>query len=204
MTTGEGIFYGFVFIGLILLYTITKDRWRWKRISTWGVSTLVVSLLGIGLWVVSANYWESRPQLATEFWGISPGITKDELIFRKGKPTKDDGDMVAYYDTENEPLYMVKMKGEKVRAIQAFTFAGKSHLLPSIQGISNYSTQADIERKFGIPDSVSVNTDKTIRMVSYLKYGLVFQLEKGVVVALGVLAPSEGPLTFTGTSLHLN
>lgn len=196
MTTGEGIFYGLVFLGLIWLYSVTRDRWNWKRIAKWAVGVFVLPLIGLGLWLGVSNYLESRPQVATVFWGLSPGITKDELFFRKGKPDEESEGFVAYRKTGDKVAYLVTMKNEKVRAVRAIVVEGGEYNLPSIQGISSHSTQADVERKFGLPDHVSESKDKTRRMLSYLKFGLVFSFEKGVVVLVGVLDPKEGSMEF--------
>jgi hypothetical protein len=32
MTTGDGIFLGFLFFSLVLLYKDTKDRWNWEKL----------------------------------------------------------------------------------------------------------------------------------------------------------------------------
>ena len=58
--------------------------------------------------------------------------------------------------------------------------------LPTVQGISNYSTQEEIEKKFGKPDKVSVHKDQKFRMLSYMESGLTFNLEKNRVTTIGV------------------
>lgn len=195
MSTGEGIFYGFVFLGLIGLYAVTRDRWNWKRLAKWTVVVVVVPIVGMGLWMAASNYLDTRPQVEQALWGIKPGISVDELVFLKGKPSGDGGEHWLYVN-EGEAVHLVSIKNSKVKSVTAVTWDGYTSSLPSLQGISNYSTQVDIENKFGAPDHVSVNEDKTRRTLSYLKYQLFFTLEKGKVVALGVLDPKEGPQVY--------
>lgn len=196
MTTGEGIFYGLVFIGLILLYAVTRDRWKWKKIGKWGALLLLVPIVGIGAWVGVTSYVDSRAKFQAEFWGVSPGIAKDELIFRKGKPDQEQEEYFVYGKGEDNVYYAVSFRNEKVRAIRAVVPSDKPYALPAMQGISNYSSLDDIERKFGAADKVSETKDKTRRLLSFLKYGVFFELEKGTVVSLGAFDPKEGQLIF--------
>lgn len=194
MTTGEGIFYGFVFLGLIWLYIATRDRWKWKRIWAWVVAAAAVPLLGIGVWALVDDYRNSLPQIQTAFWGISPGISQSDVIFTKGKPDTEDGTFWTYGTNPANAVYQIQMRKGKVRVVAAF--ANNSSSLPSIQGISGYSTIADIEKKFGPPDHIAESKDKTTRMLSYLKFRVFFSLSKGSVEGLGAIDPSEGPLLF--------
>jgi len=195
MTTGEGIFFGFVFLGLIGLYAVTKDRWNWKRLAKWSVVVVVVPIVGISLWVAALNYLDARPQVEQALWGIKPGISVDELVFLKGKAS-GDGKEHWLYSNDAGVFHVVSLKNSKVQSVTAVAWDGNTSSLPSIQGISNYSTQVDIENKFGAPDHVSVNKEKTRRTLSFLKYQLFFTLEKGKVVALRVFDPKEGPQDF--------
>ena len=198
MTTGEGIFYGLLVLGLIGLYSVTKDRWNWKRLAKWTVVVVAVPIVGFGLWLAALSYLSERPQVEQALWGIKPGISVDELVFLKGKPSGDGGEHWLYGNS-GEIFHVVAFRNSKVRSVTALAWDGNMSSLPSLQGISYYSTQVDIENKFGAPDHVSVNKDKTRRTLSYLKYQLFFTLEKGKVVALGVLDPKEGPLEFEET-----
>ena len=74
----------------------------------------------------------------------------------------------------------------RVRSIMAFTSEGNEYRLPTIQGISNYSSQEDIEQRFGNPDYVSIHKDQTRRLLNYNQFGLVFTLAKNRVTSLGV------------------
>lgn len=197
MTTGEGIFYGLVFIGLILLYTVTRDRWSWKRIGKWGALLLLVPIVGTGIWIGATDYIDSRAKVQTEFWGVSPGISKNELIFRKGKPNQERDGFFIYGSDASDVYHLVNFQNEKVKAIRAIVASGKAYSLPEIQGISGYSTLAQIEKKFGSTDTVSESQDRTGRLISYLKYGVFFELEKGTVISLGILDPKEGPVFYS-------
>lgn len=198
MTTGEGIFYGLVFIGLILLYVVTRDRWKWRKIAKWTSVVMLLPVIAAGTWAGYSRYMEDQPKVQSEFWGVSPGVPKSELIFLKGKPTRDDDGSLTYESDATNVTYLVVLnKSGNVRSVLATAPFDKSYSLPTIQGVSNYSTISDIESKFGKADSASSNKDGTRRLYCYLKYGIVVGMEKGTVIAVGILNPKEGPLEFS-------
>ena len=97
MDIGTGIFLGSVIIGAALLFHATKDRWRWKRIFLW-VFGSVAGLGGIvALSIYGTGIWENRPPGKQDAFGdVKLGFSKDEVLFRKGKPTSDNDDRWTY------------------------------------------------------------------------------------------------------------
>jgi hypothetical protein len=194
MTTGDGIFFGIAFISLIWLYSVSRDRWKWKRIFKWGLLLVVFPLVGIGLWKEFSDYLSSRPQVEQDLWGIKIALSVDDLIFLKGKTeVEEEKDRAIYFDSGI--LYVVRLKDSKVRIVSAWRPNGEGNYFPKIQGISFNSTQANIEKRFGPPDHIERSNDGTARIYSYMKYQVFFQLEKGKVIELGVFDPRYGPVT---------
>lgn len=197
ITTGEGIFYGFVFIGFIYLYVATRDRWNWRKIAKWTAGVLLLPIIVAGTWAGYSKFVENQPRFQSEFWGISPGAPKSELIFQKGQPTEEEEGVLTYSTEGGDVTYFIRMAASgNVRSVLAVVTSDKKFALPVIQGISNYSTISEIESKFGKAEAVSTSKDGTRRIFSYLKYGIVVGMEKGVVIAVGVLDPKEGPFRF--------
>ena len=104
-------------------------------------------LLGLG-----ENYLDSRPHLETEMWDLKPGISTQEVLFRKGKPNqkgnklfktgepnKKEKDFWIYID--DNLMYFINIENGCVTSVAVHTKTGD---LPTIQGISSYSSQEDI------------------------------------------------------------
>jgi hypothetical protein len=72
---------------------------------------------------------------------------------------------------------------------------GDEYKLPTIQGISNYSSQEDIEKRFGPADNISIHNDQTRRLLSYTRFGLVSAFEKNRVTSLGVFESKNANAT---------
>ena len=187
MASGIAAFLSAVLLGLVALYATAKGHWRRKKIFLWllGVSVVVPALAAVGTYIY---LWiESQPRPQTSFWDIPLGSTASDVRFRKGKPTKTDGALWIY---KTEVLY-----GDSLFYVVRFTESGKlwyvlyygpGHELPSLQGITNYSSQETIVEKFGAPTYVSISKDGLRRLLSYSKYNLVFELSRNRVTALGM------------------
>jgi hypothetical protein len=90
MSVGTGIFLGLAILATVLLYTQTKDRWRWRSIAKWTALTIATPLVIGSLWFGYTNlenYRESRPKRITTYADISLGDTKAEVRYAKGVPT---------------------------------------------------------------------------------------------------------------------
>jgi hypothetical protein len=198
MSIGDGIFLGLLAVGLVWLYTSTKDRWRWRRIALWaGLLGVALPIAGIGCWITYENFVNARPHSEPEFWGLGTGILPADVVFRKGEPSSRQDTYWVYGNQDSDVIYVVRFKNERVRAVEAFSGSrDKAYLLPSIQGISSHSTTEDIFQKFGPPDVTSEKIDHTQRMVSYLRYGIFFTLEKNQVSSLGIIDPAQGAYRF--------
>jgi hypothetical protein len=194
MDIGTGLFLGLLSIGLVWLYVSTRERWRWKRIALWLVGIPLVLGLGFGGWLWYQEHRESQPRLETEFWELRPGMTADEVLFRKGEPTRKP-EWGWLYEA-GALWYSVAIRNGKVRAIEASVRGDSTYALPSLQGIGSYSSQEDIEKKFGPPEYVSVYKDKTNRRLSYTRYGVFFSLAMNRVVGLGVTDPKGDPARY--------
>ena len=90
MDTGTGLFCGLVILGIIYLYTQTKDRWNWKKIvfSIIGIFLLLLGIFWLSLWLpkqLTTTPAVDKPKLITSYDGISLGDTLADVEFKKGK-----------------------------------------------------------------------------------------------------------------------
>lgn len=207
MTTGEGIFWGAAVVGLIVLYVATKDRWRWKRIMKWAGAILLIPVAGVGGWLGWENWVNSQPRLEFSLYDISIGQSMDDVLYKKGKPDSEKSncspakpecksDAIWTYQ-KDDLTYIVSFEQSEVEWIAANTGFGNRHALPTFRGMSNYWGQAETEELYGPPTNVSINADKTQRLVTFTKYGVFFTFEKDEVVGVGVLSPTSKGLAFT-------
>lgn len=86
MELGTGIFLSSLFLGVVALFTVTKDRWNWKKVSLYvfGVPIAVI-LIGGGSYYVYYQY-EQRPIAQTEYLGLKLGMSKEDVLTIKGLP----------------------------------------------------------------------------------------------------------------------
>ena len=118
---------------------------------------------------------------------LKPGMTTNEVLFRKGEPNQKPENGFWFYMKNSDTIgHVVRIKNGRVRYIQAVTKEGEEYNLPTVQGVSHYSSQEDIEKRFGKPDNASIYKDHTRRFLSYMRLGLAFELERNQVISIGV------------------
>ena len=70
MELGTGIFLSALFIGTVLLFIATKDRWNWKKMLLYLFSTaILVLMLGGGASFLYSKY-QQRPVVQSELIGL--------------------------------------------------------------------------------------------------------------------------------------
>src|SRR5215471_10684326 len=116
MSVGLGLFLGLTVLSLTLLYVGTKDRWKWKRIWLWIFLVFGgLPVLGLGIYYL----WSHVPRPAepcTELWGISLGMPRKEVLFRKGPPSDSTSlsSLTWTYKSDYEPTYRVGFARDSV------------------------------------------------------------------------------------------
>jgi hypothetical protein len=112
---GTGIFLSTVFLGLILLYAVTKDRWRWRRIAfiMIGIVAFTFTATMLILYYNQTSAFHRIPLTALD--GIKIGEQIDDVLFRRGKY-----DRLCYYDKSKRGIGYEFRNGSGPRS--TFTF----------------------------------------------------------------------------------
>jgi hypothetical protein len=130
MSLGSALFLSSLVIALVMLYGITKDRWRWRIFAKRAILTLVAIAVLTGAIVGGLYVWSQLPPFLTqqtEYEGLRLGIGPDEVIYIKGFPptvygeVETEGDYKGFQPTfETEKLE----KGKNVRDYRAWAYNG--------------------------------------------------------------------------------
>ncbi len=189
MDLGLSIFLSSYFLGIILLFIFTKDRWNWKKIVIKSVVIILVISLVSGLAIFVVYKISNTPRKMNEFMGISLKDTKDDILFLKGEPSviEEEGRIWIY---EEEDFY-IAYEEDKIRLI----FSHSRYA--SILGIKTFLASKKVIRRFGPPSTKSISKNKTSHIYSYKKYNIVLLLEKDRVKWLGIYNPEFGPINFS-------
>jgi len=195
MTTGDAIFLSSLFLGLIALYIVTRDRWNWKKLILWllGVPVGLVVVLWTSIYVnermnkecdVSQNTQsclmtltglpqkeapqKEAPQKETQFWGIQLGATVADVRFAKGVPT--DTDKTGEKDAPGF-FYQVDKKGDKYSAGYVVYFK-KGKVREILFYLSPERDTTDIEalisvhhQSYAVPTIQGINLNSTLDQV---------------------------------------
>jgi len=207
MNLGLSIFLSSIFLGIIVLFIATKDRWNWKKI----IIRLLVGTICVGVLAVAGNFIYEKhsdyrikhkipdsPEVMNSFWDIPLDSTQEDIKFLKGKPSEilEDDDWVYKSDKNSsydKYVYLIRFKDGKIRFIVCIT---DESFLSGIQGISSNSSSENIINKFGEPTNISVSEDGLSRIYSFDKYHVFFTLKKNKVADYGVYNPEIGYIRF--------
>jgi hypothetical protein len=95
MSVGLGIFLSAIVVAIVILYGITKDRWRWRRVLS-GILLIFASILVVAAALIGIlHFWDEIPALVSsqiEYASIRLGMTPDEVIYVNGYPSAVLGD----------------------------------------------------------------------------------------------------------------
>lgn len=188
MNLGLSIFLSSLFLGIIILFIFTRDRWNWKKIIIKSVVIILVISLISGLAIFIGHKMSNAPKKMNEFLGISLTDTKDDILFLKGEPTKITEE--GYWDYE-ESNFFIAFENNKVKYILCFAN------FPFLQGIKMHSESKKVINKFGPPSSKDISPSKTIHCYWYKKYNVFFWLEQDRVIAFGIYNPEFGLIKFS-------
>jgi hypothetical protein len=206
MNIGLGIFGGLVILGIIYLYTQTKDRWNWSRMVKRlliGIGILIAAYLALIAGVVGFEkingYLDSRPALIKSYGGITIGEKVADVEFRsETKEVDKDGtnDFNRFEIKNTNLLFDVKKGSDKVDTI---VIDCRENDKDTINGISCGDTSEEILNKFGKndiqiyckkPDSKDPES-KQIRLYESKEYLITYGLHLNKVRAIFVKGPDS-------------
>ncbi len=190
-------------LSIVGLYAATKDRWNWTRILKWGVGLPLVgvALLAIGLWGYSI--YEDRPTSQDSFEGLKLSSTPADVRFLKGEPiAKHSTDDRFVYDTHSgsaeaeDAVLIVQFREGRVRHI-AYWAHERQIVNPYLLGFSIGSHYDEVIKQLGEPSHTSTSSDGLSRLLSFEKYQVFFEFERGKVRTYGIFDKSKGPMKFS-------
>lgn len=182
---------------IYLSYSIIK---RWSKLlrSTFGdllkIIFLIILIPSVLLLIYSTDahfydYWEKdRVHELTEFNKVKLGWSKEELLFRFGKPIDSYIQEKGYggYRTEtlrfaDDKSISVSLKENKVVAIDK---SCTENLYDYLGGIACSDSLETLIRKYGNPNTLEVSHDNLSRYYNYPRYNLTYELNNGKVVSM--------------------
>jgi hypothetical protein len=123
MSLGSEIFLSSVVIAVVMLYGLTKDRWRWGPFVKRAIFTFL-AIVAIAGTIAGALYiWNQLPlALArqTEYAGLRLGISQDEVIYIKGVPQTVNGELETEGPLKGSRPTIEKGKLEKGKQVRDY------------------------------------------------------------------------------------
>jgi hypothetical protein len=137
------------------------------------------------------NYFkDDRIRPYEELDGVNINWSKDELLFRKGEPDKEnpDEDLV----TLGYGRTAVVTKSNKI--IKVFHYCAEDdYYYAKFGGITCASSVEDVEAAFGRHAIISNSKDKLLRIYNYPEYNIAFLLQQSKVRLVAIYGTVENP-----------
>jgi hypothetical protein len=123
MELGTGIFLSALVIAVVVLYSITEDRWKWRRFVKRTVFVCLALVLLVVLAGVGAYLYQQIPTSVsrqTEYAGIRLGMSQDEVLYIKGYPPAVLAEDVSESEWKHDYLVIETGKLEKGKSIRDY------------------------------------------------------------------------------------
>ncbi|WP_245277538.1 hypothetical protein [Rhizobium leguminosarum] len=202
MSLGTGLFLSALVLSLVILYSVTRDRWNWRRVALWGTLGPLAVLIVLAAAAYLVWRWEDRPKPLNSFFGVALRASEQDVRFMKGEPTSREPDGTWVYDIKDSSsgqivaTYRVQFRDGNVR----YVFYAPGGYDPNKEyafGFSDGTRLSQVSGKLGDPSDTSEKPDGSARLYSYRDYNAFFGFRKGVVEVYGMYDPATGPLKFT-------
>jgi len=179
MSLGTAVFLSSLVLASVILYAITKDRWRWRRIIVRAALALAAIAVLTGTVFSGLYFWNLPVGRQTEYAGLRLGVSPDEVLYVKGYPavvlvtdapaSEDNPSVVRtsdleigkrvqdyqYWGYEDDDRNITVVFNPEKTAVFAIRCYSRDRLgrCPSIAGVFDGDSEQEVIRKLGLPDS---------------------------------------------------
>jgi hypothetical protein len=213
MTLGTGIFLSAVVISIVMLFSITKDRWSWRKgFKRIGIALLVLICVGVAIYFAWApiQAFVDRPKPFQELGGVKVGASQDDVKFLKGLPdaactisTLKDWSLWAYRLTTAEdksPTWLIVtfMGAHGAWSIYIRSDDAEFNQAPVLEHVDKFETVESINKRFGPATEIRPSDDGLSREYAFRRYNLRVAFTQGHVSNYGIFyhpnAPDMSPI----------
>ena len=152
----------------------------------------VIVVIGVTIW--SVYYYLNRPQVATGFFGVEFGMTPLEVKLLLGNPSDEisPDELKSYTTPKNKRfIYDRGLSSEKFIRFSEENGEYRADILcqdygsyESLTGVGWYWTEKEVIERLGKPSSVSISSDGLAKTLSFEKWNVGFEFEKGKIISM--------------------
>jgi hypothetical protein len=181
MSTGEGIFFAGLAIAFALLLWNPDTRRIVGKSLKWIIAISIIT--GLGIWAYE-SYKKNRsrkvdaPTNNPQLFGVKLGDTKNDVIYKKGKPKKSVNGNDEY---ENAVIYYDDKR------VSAVFFSCVSDWRTELNGIACEDNAEKVKKRFaGKIQEYCLPDTPTDRIFMVTEFNSIYILQKETVKALGI------------------
>ena len=185
MTIGTGIFLSSILLFIAVIYYLTRDRLKWKKIIGYGTGVIIIGVIGMA----SFLYYDSLPKKLSGLDGIELGDTEQSVILKKGKPSHrkiiEENEKTAFYyrdELSDTPEFLVRLTQEgKVDLVGAI----KNNEINWFEanGVWLGMDYTNVVKRLGEPDSIDEGNSMVCH---YRKFNMLIDIRDSEVIGIVV------------------
>lgn len=190
ISIGAGILLGFLALSLVFLIVYTRDRWKWGRIFGIAVAIPTIGLIAL----VVYEYYEESPRKLYEYAGLKLGMSREDVIFRKGFP--DETMFGEEHNKTEAMLYPWNVSGTMAvgisdgRVVYIICLGGESSYKSFINWVSIGDSYEELIETLGEPTTTNVFSPVN-RGFYFDKFNMQIGVFEGEVISAGIALDPE-------------
>lgn len=197
MSLGEGILWSTILILLAAGIYLVTSRKKWKLVGkVFAVLVLIGAVIGGGIWGWAS--YRSRPVVVQELYGVRIGMTPLEIKLTKGKPHIVFPDALTEPTEEQMqslPWWVIKENPDSRDYLTVgFAKGGESDFyvdeicqrnsILHVLGFAEGDSESEVIDRLGEPSYISISADGLSKYISYERWKVTYEIEKGEVSAI--------------------
>ena len=193
MTTGDAIIWSTVLIlGFVTVWRVSANQ-SWKKIlKIFGVLSLLFATIAVGAEIY--KWLDQRPKKITGLKDIELGMSEAEVLVNLGEPierNEQETYFTIYYERSYDPDYKFSLSiDKKSKKVNLICEEGEF----TDPYLNKYSSENDIEERFGKAENSFLNPDGKYKSLSYPMYNITFLFSKRKLLRLCVAEKASGYL----------
>jgi hypothetical protein len=185
MTLGTSLFSItiLVFIFLGIKYISKKKKWRLAgRVA--GVLLLIIIVIGLS--VFGWYRYQDRLRPISSLGSISLGMSPIEVSLALGKPSQETqpdnfGGSRTYTYSDYSGEKFIMFSNSENTTVDSVSIICSDNYNDKVFGLGKYSSEKEVLKKLGEPTKQSIRSDGLAKTISYEKWNVSFEIQKGEV-----------------------
>jgi len=197
MTLGTSLILIVILVLLIQGIKFISRKKKWRLVA-WIAGLLFLLAIIITSCVWGWYQYKNRLQPINKLGSVALGMNPVDVTLAIGKPSQeilpDNFDNKRTYIYTGYTEYYIRFSGSNEKPSDVADVICSDGIYIKVFGLSKYDSEEKVLKKLGAPTSQSIRSDGLVKAISYGKWNVSFEIEKGIISR--VCISSDGEIKF--------